>query len=47
MNGKDYLKKRVSLARALIYVVLVCYLMVVVYPMFWVVMTSLKKDRDG
>jgi ABC-type glycerol-3-phosphate transport system permease component len=38
--------KRFSLSKPLIYLVLLTYLAIVVYPMFWLLTTSLKVDRD-
>ena len=38
--------RRPSLLKPLIYLVLLTYLAIVVYPMFWLLATSLKNDRD-
>lgn len=38
--------KRPSIIKPLIYLVLFFYLAVVVYPMFWLLATSLKADKD-
>src|SRR4051794_15032286 len=39
-------RQRLTLSKSLIYVLLLSYLVLVVYPMFWLFYTSLKKDRD-
>ena len=38
--------KRFPLAKISIYILLVLYLIVVIYPMFWLLTTSLKTDRE-
>ena len=38
--------RKLSLTKGLTYVVLVSYLVVVIYPMFWVLATSVKEDRE-
>ncbi|MGQ9730777.1 MAG: carbohydrate ABC transporter permease [Candidatus Zipacnadales bacterium] len=40
------MKRRFSLWSPLIYVVLLAYFLVVVYPMVWLLYTSLKTDKD-
>jgi len=39
-------REKFSLAKPLVYLVLCGYLMVVVYPMLWLLYTSLKTDRE-
>ncbi len=40
------MRNRLSLTRPLVYAALLSYLVVVVYPMFWLFATSLKQDRE-
>jgi len=39
-------RQRFSLTKPMIYVVLLSYLLIVVYPMFWLLYTSVKSDRE-
>jgi len=39
-------KRRISLVKPLVYLTLYAYLLVVVYPMAWLLYTSLKEDRE-
>ena len=38
--------RRFSLSRTAVYLLLFSYLVAVVYPMFWLLTTSLKADQD-
>jgi len=39
-------RKRISPITPMIYVILLSYLVIVVYPMFWLMYTSVKSDQD-
>ena len=47
MRNEPVKKGRVFLTRSLIYLVLCTYLIVVVYPMLWLLYTSLKTDQQA
>jgi N-acetylglucosamine transport system permease protein len=39
-------RERISITKPFVYLLLVTYLLIVVYPMFWLFYTSLKQDRE-
>ena len=46
MTERSLEKRRISLVKPLVYLALYAYLLVVVYPMAWLLYTSLKEDRE-
>jgi len=44
--GKLEISRRISIPKAVIFLMLFTYAVMVVYPMFWLFYTSVKSDQD-